>query len=61
VSEVHDYLSEIGRRGGRKSKGRLTSEEARALVQKRWAKKKGAEASAKSRREGQLDIEKGAA
>jgi general stress protein YciG len=40
VNNIHDYLSEIGRRGGQKSRRRLSSEDARAMVQKRWAKKK---------------------
>lgn len=37
--EVRDYLSEIGRRGGRKSRRELDSESARAMVRVREAKR----------------------
>jgi hypothetical protein len=37
--KVRDYLAEIGRRGGRKSKRALTAEEARAMVAVREARR----------------------
>ena len=37
--DLHDYLSRIGREGGRKSRRRLSSEEARRMVKIREARK----------------------
>lgn len=37
--EVRKYMSKIGKKGGAKSKRRLTSEEARRMVRKRITKK----------------------
>jgi hypothetical protein len=37
-SSIQDYLSEIGRRGGRKSRRRLSSEDARNMVRIREAR-----------------------
>ncbi len=41
-SEVTKYLAEIGRRGGSKSKRKLTKKDAREMALKRWGKKKEA-------------------
>jgi len=38
--KIREYLSKIGRKGGKKSKRKLTSEEAREMVKAREAKKK---------------------
>lgn len=38
---ICNYLSEIGRRGGIKSRRKLTSEQARAMVAARELKRKG--------------------
>ena len=37
---VHDYLAEIGRKGGQASRRTLTPEQARAMVEAREKKKK---------------------
>jgi general stress protein YciG len=38
--EIKQYLSEIGRRGGKKSRRVLTTEQARAMVESREEKKR---------------------
>jgi len=38
-SEIKAYLAEIGRRGGQKSKRKLTKAQARAMVRARTAKR----------------------
>jgi len=38
-SDVREYLSEIGRKGGRKSRRRLSSEDARNMVRLREARR----------------------
>ncbi|MFP4351302.1 MAG: hypothetical protein ACLFRP_05530 [Puniceicoccaceae bacterium] len=37
--DIHDYLSRIGREGGRKSRRRLSTEDARRMVKIREARK----------------------
>ena len=39
--EVKEYLAQIGKRGGRKSKRTLTPEQAREMVREREKKRKG--------------------
>lgn len=39
MSEISRYMAEIGARGGRKSRRRLTSEDARAMVKVREARR----------------------
>jgi len=39
MSEVQKYLAAIGRRGGQKSKRKLTKAQARAMVKARTAKR----------------------
>jgi hypothetical protein len=56
MTDIHDYLSEIGRRGGQKSRRRLSSEEARAMAQRRWAKKRTEEESPNNSQQRQPDI-----
>jgi hypothetical protein len=38
-TSIAKYLAEIGRKGGKKSKRKLTKRDARAMAKKRWAKK----------------------
>ena len=38
--EIRDFLAKIGRKGGKKSKRELTSEQARKMVQAREEKRK---------------------
>lgn len=38
--EIRDFLAKIGRKGGKKSKRALTSEQARKMVQAREEKRK---------------------
>jgi len=40
--EARKYLAEIGRRGGQKSKRKLTKEEAIRIAKLRWANKEAA-------------------
>jgi len=41
-SELHDYFSKLGKKGGAKSKRVLTPEQARAMVKAREKKRKAA-------------------
>lgn len=38
--EIRDYFSNLGKKGGKRSKRELTSEQARETINKRWKKKK---------------------
>ena len=40
-SELHDYFSKLGKKGGKLSKRVLTPEQARAMVNAREKKRKG--------------------
>ncbi len=39
--EIRDYFSNLGKKGGKKSKRELTSEQARKTIKKRWDKREG--------------------
>lgn len=38
--EVSNYFSDLGKKGGKKSKRNLTSDQARKTIKKRWDKRK---------------------
>lgn len=38
--EVIDFFSDMGKKGGKKSKRELTSDQARETIKKRWNKRK---------------------
>ena len=38
--EIREYFSNLGKKGGKKSKRELTSEQARNTIKKRWDKRK---------------------
>ena len=46
MKSVRKYLSEIGAKGGAKSKRKLTKSDARKMAAKRWAQAKPAQAGA---------------
>lgn len=52
-ASIKAYLAEIGRRGGQKSKRKLTKEQARAMVRARTAKRALRQANDKLRHGGE--------
>lgn len=40
MKEVSDYMSNIGKKGGKKSRRKLSKKQAQEMAKKRWANKK---------------------